>query len=159
MALDRSITMVGSATVRGGPSSKEPDESWIPTQPIPGRDAKWSTVVVEVGVSESYQKLKADAEWWLTDSRGNVNLAIIVAINRETPNIRPRYVPTIRQSITTSRDPKRPDATITVSPPVPLTIQFAELFCRQPILPEHNIDLSPDQFREISGQVWDHQVF
>jgi hypothetical protein len=87
MALDRSITMVGSATVRGGPSSKEPDESWIPTQPIPGRDAKWSTVVVEVGVSESYEKLKADAEWWLTDSRGNVNLAIIVAINRETPNI------------------------------------------------------------------------
>lgn len=174
MALDRSITMVGSAAVRGGPSSKEPDESWIPTQPIPGRDAKWPTVVVEVGVSESYQKLKADAEWWLTDSRGNVKLAIIVAINRETPNIkfetvcldvsslrrqRPRYVPTIRQSITTSRDPKRPDATITVSPPVPLTIQSAELFCRQRILPEHNIDLSPDQLREISGQVWDHQVF
>ncbi|KAJ5561488.1 hypothetical protein N7461_000249 [Penicillium sp. DV-2018c] len=103
-------------------------------QPIPGRSTKWPTVTVEVGVSEFYPKLKADAEWWLTNSRGDVKLVIIVSVSRKTPQIkfetvtltpatsrlqRARDVPTIRQSITTSRDPKRPYATITVSPPVP----------------------------------------
>ncbi|KAK4862984.1 hypothetical protein LT330_010089 [Penicillium expansum] len=174
MGLHRSISMTGTHGVRGRYCEKQADESWLPRQPILGRSTKWPTVTVEMGVSESYRKLKADAEWWLTNSRGDVKLVIIVSVNRKTPQIkfetvtltpatlrlqRPRDVPTIRQSITTSRDPKRPDATITVSPLVPLTIQFEELFCRQPVPPEHNIDLSPDQLREISGQVWDHQVF
>lgn len=174
MGLHRSITMAGSHSVRGGSCEKQADESWIPIQPVLGRDVKWPTVAVEVGVSESYRKLKADAEWWLTSSRGNVKLIIIVSINRKNPDIkfetvaldqinlrlqRPRYVPTIRQSITTSREAKRPDAPITVNPAVPLTIQFEELFCRQPVPPEHNIDLSPEQLREISTQVWKHQDF
>lgn len=137
MGLHRSIHPVGSKRVRGVSSSKEADESWVPTQHVPGRDAKWPTVVVEVGVSESYRKLKADAEWWLTNSKSDVNLVIIVSINRTTPNIkfeavsldisslrhqRPRYVPTIRQSITTSRR----GAQITTSPAVALTIEFEE---------------------------------
>lgn len=174
MGLHRSISMAGTHNVRGRYCEKQADESWLPRQPIPGRGTKWPTVTLEVGVSESYPKLKADAEWWLTNSRGDVRLVIIVSVDRKTPKIkfetvtlnpanlrlqRPRYVPTIRQSITTSRDPNRPDATITVSPSVPLTIQFEELFCRQPVPPEHNIDLSPNQLREISGQVWDHQDF
>ncbi|CRL24597.1 unnamed protein product [Penicillium camemberti] len=174
MGVHQSISMTGTHSVRGRYCEKQADESWLPIQPIPGRSTKWPTVTVEVDVSESYPKLKADAEWWLMNSRGDVKLVIIVSVNRKTPKIkfetvtltpatlrlqRPRNVPTIRQSITTSRDPERPDATITVSPPVPLTIQFEELFCRQPVPPEHNIDLSPDQLREISRQVWAHQVF
>lgn len=174
MGLEISITAVGGKTIQGIFSSKEADQSFSLRQPVPGRDKKWPIITVEVGASDAYRKLKADAEWWLMNSRGDVKLVIIVSVNRKTPKIkfetvtltpatlrlqRPRNVPTIRQSITTSRDPERPDATITVSPPVPLTIQFEELFCRQPVPPEHNIDLSPDQLREISRQVWAHQVF
>ncbi|KAJ9487068.1 hypothetical protein VN97_g6252 [Penicillium thymicola] len=171
MGLQDSISMTGTYNVRGRYCEKQADESWVPRQPIPGRSTRWPTVAVEVGVSESYRKLKADAEWWLTNSRGDVKLVIIVSVSRKTPRIkfetvtltpatfrlqRVRDVPTIRQSITTSR---QPDATITVSPPVPLTIQFEELFCRQLVPPEHNIDISPDRLRVLSGQVWDRQVF
>ncbi|KAJ5129311.1 uncharacterized protein N7515_005350 [Penicillium bovifimosum] len=169
MSLHRSILVVGSARVRGVSSSKEADESWALSQPIPGRDAKWPTVAVEVGDSESYGKLKADAEWWLTNSRGDVKLLLIVSINPKTPNItfetafsdavgslphhQPCYLPTIRQSITISRH----GAQITASPEVPLTIEFEELFCRRPVPPEHNIDISPDQLRHISSDVWMEQ--
>ncbi|KAJ5826681.1 hypothetical protein N7447_003444 [Penicillium robsamsonii] len=149
MGLHRSIHPVGSKRVRG-------------------RDAKWPTVVVEVRVSESYRKLKADAEWWLTNSKGDVNLVIIVSINRTTPSIkfeavsldisslrhqRPRYVPTIRQSITTSRR----GAQITTSPAVALTIEFEELCCCQPVPREHDIEISPDQLADISSEVWMEQ--
>lgn len=88
MGLDDSIESVGSKRVRGVSSSKEADKSCTLMQPVPGRDAKWPTVVVEVGVSESYQKLKADAEWWLANSKGDVKLVIIVSVNRKTPNIK-----------------------------------------------------------------------
>ncbi|KAJ5774540.1 hypothetical protein N7457_009436 [Penicillium paradoxum] len=174
MGLGRSIRPVGSKRVRGMSSSKEADESWVPTQPIPGRDAKWPTVVVEVGVSESYQKLKADAEWWFTNSKGDVKLVIIVSVNRKAPDIkfetifldtvvsslrsqRPRYVLTIRQSITTSRDANKSNSQITIRPAVPLTIGFEELFCRQLVPPEHNIEISPDQLADISSDVWKEQ--
>ncbi|KAJ5784124.1 uncharacterized protein N7518_009801 [Penicillium psychrosexuale] len=88
MGLTRSIHAVGSKRIRAVSSSKEADGSWVPTQPIPGRSTTWPTVVVEVGVSESYRKLRADAEWWLTNSKGDVKLVIIVSINRKTPKIK-----------------------------------------------------------------------
>ncbi|KAJ5534920.1 hypothetical protein N7527_001174 [Penicillium freii] len=134
MGLHRSINPLGSTRIRGVSSLKEADES--------------------------------DAEWWLTNSTGEVKLVIIVSINRETPDIkfetvlldtvasslrrqRPRYVPTIRQSIITSRR----DAQISTSPAVALTIKFEELFCRQPVPPEHNIELLPAQLEAISSAV------
>ncbi|CAG8032800.1 unnamed protein product [Penicillium nalgiovense] len=176
MGLDESLRPLGSKTIEGAFCKKEADESYSPTQPVLGRNPKWPTVVVEVGVLESYQKLLADAEWWLTNSRGDVKLVIIVSVDRKTPNIkfetvaldptvnslrlqRPRYAPKIRQTITASRDIKNPNSQITIRPAVALTIGFEELFCRQPVPPEHNIDLSPDRLGRISKHVWGEQGF
>jgi hypothetical protein len=73
--------------------------------------------MLEVGVLELYRKLRADAEWWLKNSRGDVKLVIIVSISRETPDIKfetvaldptVNYVPKIRQTITASRDANKP---------------------------------------------------
>ncbi|OQE19783.1 hypothetical protein PENFLA_c018G04147 [Penicillium flavigenum] len=166
MGLERSIRPLGSKTTQGVFCRKEADESSQSRQ----------TVVVEVGVSESYRKLRADAEWWLTNSRGDVNLAVIVSISRKTPNIkyetvaldptvntlrmqRPRYVPKIRQTITASRHANNPNSQITIRPAVALTIRFEELFCLQPVLPEHNIDTSPYELGQISTDVWGEQGF
>ncbi|KGO78270.1 hypothetical protein PITC_058870 [Penicillium italicum] len=89
MRLHRSIYPVESKRIQGVSSLREADESWVPTKPVPGRDAKWLAVMVEVGVSESYRKLKADAEWWLTNANRDVKLVIIVSIiNQKTPNIK-----------------------------------------------------------------------
>ncbi|KAJ5954350.1 hypothetical protein N7501_008629 [Penicillium viridicatum] len=51
----------------------------------------------------------------------------------------------------------RRDAQISTSPAVALTIKFEELFCRQPVPPEHNIELLPAQLEAISSAVWDEQ--
>ncbi|KAJ5783473.1 uncharacterized protein N7518_009150 [Penicillium psychrosexuale] len=130
------------------------------------------TVMVEVGVSESYRKLRADAEWWLINSRGDVKLVIIVSISRKTPNIKFEAVtldptvnslrlqwPKIRRTITASRDANKPYSQITIRPAVPLIIGFEELLCRQPVPPEHDIELSPDRLGGISTHVWGEQGF
>ncbi|CAG8023074.1 unnamed protein product [Penicillium nalgiovense] len=175
MGLRQSIRPLGSKTIQGVFCRKQADEAYGLRQPVPGRNPEWPTVVVEIGVSESYRKLWADAEWWLTNSRGDVNLVIIVSVSRKTPNIkfetvaldptvnslrhqRPRYVPKIRQTITVSRNANNPNS-ITIRPPVALTIGFEELFCRQLVPPEHNIDLSPYELGEISTDVWGEQGF
>jgi hypothetical protein len=163
MGLGESIRPLGSKTIQCVFCRKEADASFGPSHPIPGRNPKWPTVIVEVGVLESYRKLRADAEWWLKNSRGDVKLVIIVSISRETPDIKfetvasdptVNYVLKIRQTITASRDANKPDSQITVSPAAPLTIGFEELFCRQPVPPEHNIELSPDRLGRISKHVW-----
>ncbi|KAJ6180157.1 hypothetical protein N7519_010618 [Penicillium mononematosum] len=176
MGLRQSIRPLGSKPIEGVFCRKQADEAYGLRQPVPGRNPKWPTVVVEVGVLESYRKLRADAEWWLTNSRGDVNLVIIVSVSRRTPNIkfetvaldptvnslrhqRPRYVPMIRQTITVSRVANNPNSQITIRPAVALTIGFEELFCRQPVPPEHNIDLSPYKLGEISTDVWGEQGF
>lgn len=174
MGLDESIRPLRSKTIQGFFCTKEADVSFGLAQPIPGRSTKWPTIVVEIGVSESYRKLQADAEWWLTNSTGDVKLVIILSISRKTPKItfetvaldltvgslrlqRPRYVPKIRQSITASRKKNDRNSPITITPPVPLTIRFEELCCRQPVPPEHNIEISPDRLGWISKHVWGEQ--
>ncbi|KAJ5962909.1 hypothetical protein N7501_007850, partial [Penicillium viridicatum] len=125
MGLRESICPVGGTTIQGMFSSKEADESFSLPQPVPGRDREWPIITVEVGASDADRKLNADAAWWLTSSQGQVKLVVIVSINPKIPEIkfetvvldpvvhslhqRP-YVPTVRQSITTSRPPKQPSA-------------------------------------------------
>ncbi|KUM59415.1 hypothetical protein ACN42_g7714 [Penicillium freii] len=131
MGLEESICPVGGTTIQGMFSSKEADKSFSLLQPVPGRDREWPIITVEVGASDADRKLNADAEWWLTSSQGQVKLVVIMSINPEIPEIkfetvvldpvvhtihqRP-YVPTVRQSIITSRPPKQPGAQISVCP-------------------------------------------
>lgn len=172
MGLENSITAVGGKTIQGIFSSKEADQSFSLRQPVPGRDKEWPIITVEVGASDAYRKLKADAEWWLTSSQGQVKLVVIVSINPKIPEItfetvvldpvvnslhKWPYVPTVRQSITTSRPPDQPDADVSVYPAVPLTIRFEELFCRQPAPLEHDINISIDELKQISEDVWREQ--
>ena len=159
------IIPTGSKRVRGGSCFKEPDESWVPRSHLPGRDMKWPTVVMEVGVSESIEKLKSDAVWWLANSVGQVKLVVIVSINQTSPEITfqtivldtATAIPTVRQSVTTSRVPKQPDAPITTSPAEPLIIRFEEMLCRQPVPPEQDLQISLGELETASRYAWMEQ--
>ncbi|KAJ5129546.1 uncharacterized protein N7515_005585 [Penicillium bovifimosum] len=174
MGLGKAIRPLGSKTIHGVFCRKEADAAYGPAQPVPGRSPKWPTVVVEVGVSESYRKLRADADWWLTNSKGDVKLVVLVSISRTTPNVRfetvalnptvdslrlqrPRYAPYIRQTITASRNANEPNSQISIRPSVPLTIPFEELLCHPPVPPEGDIQISPHRLEEISEHVWAEQ--
>ncbi|KAE8154717.1 hypothetical protein BDV25DRAFT_94203 [Aspergillus avenaceus] len=85
--LDDQLLAVGSETIKEDPYSKEGDAAFIPQGPIPGRDDKWPTLVIETGLSESLLRLRVDASWWLTMSSGLVKMVIIISIDRAQPKI------------------------------------------------------------------------
>ncbi|KAK2807835.1 hypothetical protein FQN50_005224 [Emmonsiellopsis sp. PD_5] len=62
--------------------NKEADCSYAPRELPAGRSDKWPTVAVEVGYSETREKLKSDAAFWLNGSSGDVLTAITIDIKR-----------------------------------------------------------------------------
>ncbi|KAK2742426.1 hypothetical protein FQN55_007864 [Onygenales sp. PD_40] len=73
----------GGADVQGTTRTKCPDTSYRPRSLPHTRSAKWPSLVLEVGYSESASKLRSDASWWLTESRGDVRVVITMEIFRK----------------------------------------------------------------------------
>lgn len=75
-------------SIRRATRSKTPDRkkqadcSYGPRELPPGRSAEWPTVAVEAGYSETREKLKSDAAYWLNRSSGDVLRAITIDIKR-----------------------------------------------------------------------------
>ncbi|KAJ5949489.1 hypothetical protein N7454_001073 [Penicillium verhagenii] len=67
--LEDEVQTIGSGSMKGNMCDKEPDGSWIPSNPPP-TDNIWPSLVVEVVYSESLRRLHLDASWWLANSRG-----------------------------------------------------------------------------------------
>ncbi|KAE8372174.1 hypothetical protein BDV26DRAFT_274624 [Aspergillus bertholletiae] len=99
MELKKEIRSRGSTTVRIGNWVKEADESWVLTtnnSPI--------TTTLEIGLSESSQKLATDARGWLETNGTTVQVALTMAINRSRPQVViNRYELSPPQSITRTR--------------------------------------------------------
>src|SRR5271154_5790424 len=72
---------VNSQKYHAPTSSKEGDIAYKPSS-FRGFKAAWPTLVFEVGVSESLRGLRFDARWWLRESGGDVNIVILIHINR-----------------------------------------------------------------------------
>jgi hypothetical protein len=66
-------------------SQKEGDRSLRPTTRTLLAD--WPSLVVEVGVSESFAGLRGDAHFWLTRSGGQTRIVIVIAVNKTTRSI------------------------------------------------------------------------
>lgn len=81
MGLDDQLVPTGSATISGSPYKKEPYASYVAMELPPGRNDKWPTLVIETGFLGSLRRLRVDAEWWLVRSRGDVKVAIIIAVD------------------------------------------------------------------------------
>jgi hypothetical protein len=78
---------VGAARFRGPRSSKEGNSTHKP-QSFRPNDPDWPTIVIESGVSESLRRLRFDAGWWLTESRGDVKIVIIISIQQAKSRLR-----------------------------------------------------------------------
>lgn len=62
-------------------SRKEGDKALKPRSRALGND--WLSVVFEYGVSESLERQKVDARWWLENSKGEVGTVILVATSKK----------------------------------------------------------------------------
>ena len=85
MGCSEDFTDIGRTRFSGIGSEKEADTSLIPTSRSPRTG--WPTVVFECGVSESLERLRVDARWWLENSKGEVGTAIVVATSKQTRSL------------------------------------------------------------------------
>ncbi|KAF2179909.1 hypothetical protein K469DRAFT_753765 [Zopfia rhizophila CBS 207.26] len=74
----RSLAPLGGSTFSGPNSSKEGDSAYKPLSR--NWEADWPTIVSESGLSEALSYLRNDARWWLSNSRGDVKIVIIISI-------------------------------------------------------------------------------
>ncbi|KOS44676.1 hypothetical protein ACN38_g4360 [Penicillium nordicum] len=84
MELGRDFESFAGVEVNVGANCKVPDEGWAPMI-SPREGSSRPGVVLEVGVSESETKLRADAKMWVDPSGGQANIAITIKIKRDRP--------------------------------------------------------------------------
>jgi hypothetical protein len=147
-------------------TTKEADGGWGPRRPPRGAP-KRPSVVLEVASSETPDKLRRDAHYWVDPAKGQANMAFTVKVHTKIPQI------TIQQwewNPEVSRPISKIDLTITKSnsdgkvyfypdqPTPQLLIPFHLLF-RRPAENhrEHDIVFGTQDLVEFATLVWDMQ--
>jgi hypothetical protein len=160
---------VNAGRYKGNASSKEGDSAYKP-YPSRGRKADWPTIVFEAGISESLSRLRIDTGWWLTNSGGDVNIVIIIAVNQRQLRIQVEKwelaLPDLGRPCTRSNQqmPARtheitiyPDA-ITGAPLVvgaPMVLEFDKIFLRPATPPEIDVVFTAEDLSGWAARVWD----
>jgi hypothetical protein len=169
-----SLWPCGSTTYHGSSSSKEGDSTYKPRCRT-GRD-DWPVLVFEAGVSETLGNLRADAQWWLNSSGGEVKIAIVISIVRRTKRLliekwclQPRtptapvtranaLVPTKIQELTITQNPPIPPPRGTIPTyavtGAPLTLEFEKLLLRAPVPPEGDVIFTTVDLQAWAGDFW-----
>ncbi|KAJ9192424.1 hypothetical protein DTO164E3_8356 [Paecilomyces variotii] len=163
MGLESKVTGSGSAGHRGYDGGKQPDCQWRPTRPPPGRSKEWPTVVVEVAVSESASKAMSDVRWWLRQGDGDVQIVVILRVDRQGPKITlekwgrgSNEQPHRHSSVVVYKNSNQP---IKVDDG-PLVIEFEKLFLRAPDCPkEKDIILGDEELKGLAKRIWNAQGF
>lgn len=164
MGLDRrELAPMGHTTYRGGNTARQGDSVVKPAQARNKAD-DWPTLVIEAGVSESLAQLRIDAGWWLTNSKGDVRIVIIIAIHRQAEKfiiekwqlISPDITRTHSQSngefrtpwSTTSITISRTTSSNSLVASDDLVIEFSELLLRPPVPPESDTVLTKNDLED-----------
>ncbi|PGH14117.1 hypothetical protein AJ79_03234 [Helicocarpus griseus UAMH5409] len=164
----RSLRLLGSSGVKTSSRQKEPDRSWIPPELPTERTTQWPTVFLEVGYSESKEKLKKDMEYWLNAS-DDVRMSISIDIEKGSGNILVsswrRGIPTpLRtsssnpapqeiQSVKIERGPAGQQPTLTGHDNI--TVPFRDLMLRDPQQEEKDFVITREDLLWMADKVWD----
>ncbi|KAE8356763.1 hypothetical protein BDV28DRAFT_163777 [Aspergillus coremiiformis] len=152
--IDQFLSLGATRYVGPTASEKEADSSF--TNPVfRPRDSDWPTLVIESGVSESMPRLRQDAAWWMANSRGQVQIVLLIKVTRDTKcMVIEKYVPEARVYPNTRAQALagpdyRPALVSTTEvhqgayPPYvqgpPVILEFQRVLGRPPVLPEGNI--------------------
>ncbi|KAG0138636.1 hypothetical protein HOY82DRAFT_476103 [Tuber indicum] len=152
---------------QGMAGSKEADSAFKPLSFRPG-EAGWPTLVIECGVSERVDRLRADAHWWLKSREGSVNIVLLFAISQAKQAIHvekwemvsvPSQLATSSNSDPLVTNPTQTDQ-IDIVHLVPatgaLTLKFAQIFLRDPLPggPEGDIVFSTSDLEQWARDSW-----
>lgn len=158
--LTKSLISSAGQKLWGDGRAKVSDHGWAPLHRPMVQDQTWPSLVVEVAVSESRAKLRADVAFWLTQTYDQVNIVITIEIAKtRSQQIRiDKWVrghdgqPFQDKTVTikkTSLQDKKP-----IVENAPLTIPFDQLFLRQPLAEETDIVMSAADLGIIGIKVW-----
>jgi len=86
MGLFRDFIDVGGGCFTGLTGRKEADTGLKPISSRPFL-TDWPTVAVECGVSESLERLRVDAKWWLENSEGAVGTVVIITVSEKERSV------------------------------------------------------------------------
>jgi hypothetical protein len=132
-------------------------------------------LVIEAGLSETLAKLRTDADWWLTNSEGEVKIAIVISIVRAAKSLRiekwclsqARPGPATRTNPRVST--KIQELTIIQNPPIPppqgtiptyavtgapLILEFEKLLLRVPVPPEGDVIFTAADLQAWADEFW-----
>jgi hypothetical protein len=174
----RSLWPCGGTTYDGFSSSKEGDSTYRP-KCRPGK-SEWPTLVIEAGFSESLAKLRTDAGWWLTNSKGDVKITIVISISPAQKSLwiemwylQPRIpaapvtrangpVPTKIQELTIIQNPPIPtppgNITTYAVTGAPLILEFEKLLLRVPVPPEGDVIFTAADLQAWADEFWSMEV-
>lgn len=162
MRLDNMVFDWGTVNLDvGNDRNKQADFGWGPRR-RPPRTPKRPTVVLEVGLSESHQRLFHDMETWLNPHKGNVRMALSIKAVRNRPKF------TIEKWVwdATNRIPSKVQGIVLernetgqiTSRGGELMIPFRVIFLREP---EHSrekdIIIDTSELQAIAEIAWDIQ--
>jgi hypothetical protein len=178
----RSLIALGAKTCFGPNSSKEGDSTYKPK--CRPREDDWPTIVFEAGLSESLTSLRTDARWWLTNSKGEVKIVIVISIMPAEKSLRIEQwclslpirpgpvtraysnansnantqVPTEIQELTVIQNPLIPSLPGTIPTytvtGAPLILEFEKLLLRAATPPEGNVILTAADLRAWAEDFW-----
>ncbi|EEQ83610.1 uncharacterized protein BDCG_00415 [Blastomyces dermatitidis ER-3] len=145
---------------------KQADKSWIPRELPPGRTTQWPSIAVEVGYSETREKLKSDMKFWL-NTNNEVRMALSIDIKRPSgtifitawkrgapipPRMSSNPEPQATQEIKIERGKAGQKPHITGNSN--LTIPFENIMLRRPGQGEVDFVISREDLLEVAEGVW-----
>jgi hypothetical protein len=175
----RSLVGLGATTCVGHNSSKEGDSTYKPR--CRDRKVDCPTIVFEAGLFKSLAGLRTDAQWWLTNSRGEVKIVIVISIVPDERSLRieqwcmslPTRPKPATRAFSNANSPLVPmsiqELTVIQNPPIPplpgtiptyavtgapLTLEFEKLLLRAPVPPEGNVILTVADLQAFAWGFW-----
>lgn len=159
------MTWALSTTYQGRYCGKQPDHQLVPTSRLPPPGQRQvapvaPTLVIETGVSESLEKLRWDAGWWLTNTNGGVKIVLVVSIDLvQTRKVQLEKWEMVGH-MTRTRQSVAPQAVQTIyitqnnANGGPLVLEFADLMSRPPTPPERDVVIQAADLIRCFHTVW-----
>ena len=159
---------VGATRYKGLRSSREADTAY---KPLPARNGEydWPTLVFESGLSESLARLRTDAQWWLVESGGHVNIVIIISIQAalselhiEQWELGTTQQPRTRATSSNVQQPSQSPICVktvhidrTTVTGAPLVLDFDKIFLRPLVPPESNLTFTKQDLAAWADHFWE----
>jgi hypothetical protein len=166
---DAEFYSLGSARYYGANSSKEADCAYKPRS-VRRQEKDWPTLVIEVGRSESLSQLRQDVRWWLIESKGEVQIALLMSIRESSSTLLiekwelrapplGRSGPVTRSAANNSIGVPESVQIVEVTPNGttggPLVLEFDKIFLRAPTPPEMDVIIADQQLESVAESLFE----